>query len=66
MEHFAFCVRNNLPVEELRCNGVVAMADAIMALTSNIAMRQHRRIEFKKDWFDPDKKATPEADTKKA
>jgi len=66
MEHFAFCVRNNLPVEELRCNGVVAMADAIMALTSNIAMRQHCRIEFKKDWFDPDKKATPEADTKKA
>lgn len=66
MEHFAFCVRNNLPVEELRCNGVVAMADAIMALTSNIAMRQRRRIEFKRDWFNPDELATPEADTKLA
>ncbi|MDA0586704.1 MAG: Gfo/Idh/MocA family oxidoreductase [Planctomycetota bacterium] len=63
MEHFAFCVRNELPVEELRCNGVVAMADAIMALTSNIAMRKRQRIEFKRDWFDPDKEATPEKDT---
>ena len=64
MEHFAYCVRNDLPVEELRCNGVVAMADAIMALTSNIAMRKHQRIEFKRDWFDPEKtEATPEKDT---
>lgn len=35
-----------------RCHGVVAMADAIMALTSNLAMDSHMRIEFKKDWFE--------------
>jgi len=62
MEHFAYAVRNNLPVEELRCNGVVAMADAIMALTSNLAMKHHKRIEFRSEWFDPDSDATPEAD----
>ena len=28
------------------------MADAIIALTSNIAMRQNRRIEFDPKWFD--------------
>ena len=27
------------------------MADAVIALTSNIAMRE-RRIEFKPEWFD--------------
>ncbi|MBA3484094.1 MAG: hypothetical protein H0T51_19995, partial [Pirellulales bacterium] len=40
----------------------VAMADAIIALTSNIAMKQGKRIEFNKDWFDMDKDATPEVD----
>lgn len=68
MEHFAYCIKNNidLPPKEggLRCNGTVAMADAIMALTSNIAMGQHRRVEFKSEWFDPTNPATPEADLK--
>ena len=68
MEHFAYCIKNNIdrPVKDggLRCNGTVAMADAIMALTSNIAMAQKRRIEFKPEWFDPSKPDTPEADTK--
>ncbi len=68
MEHFAYCIKNNidLPPKEggLRCNGTVAMADAIMALTSNIAMGQHRRVEFKPEWFDPTNPATPEADLK--
>ena len=38
------------------------MADAIMALTSNLAMKHKVRIEFKPEWFDPDNPATPEAD----
>ena len=40
------------------------MADAIMALTSNIAMTQHKRIEFKDEWFDPKNPANPEDDHK--
>lgn len=62
MEHFCYCVRNNRPMEELRCNGVVAMADAVMALTANLAMEHDRRIEFREEWFDPESDAVPEED----
>lgn len=65
MEHFAVCVRlwnegskadRQLP----RCHGKVAMADAIVALTSNLAMKERRRIEFKEEWFDAKSPAVPE------
>ncbi|MCA9045512.1 MAG: Gfo/Idh/MocA family oxidoreductase [Planctomycetaceae bacterium] len=74
MEHFAFSIRNHgpnywpngkpKPTAEggLRCNGVVAMADAIMALTANLAMEHQKRIVFKPEWFDPDSDAAPETD----
>jgi predicted dehydrogenase len=67
MEHFCHCIRTDNfkgPNDGgLRCNGEVAMADAIMALTSNLAMKYRRRIEFKDEWFDPDSNATPETDS---
>jgi predicted dehydrogenase len=73
MEDFAYCIRlwdnaagyekgsdgkykQRLP----RCHGEVAMADAIIALTSNLAMKKHQRIEFKADWFDYTSPAVPE------
>jgi predicted dehydrogenase len=34
-----------------RCHGELAMADAIIALTANRAMKDQRRIEFKPEWF---------------
>ncbi|HEV3163737.1 MAG TPA: Gfo/Idh/MocA family oxidoreductase [Isosphaeraceae bacterium] len=59
LEHFAFCLRNGNQSdyhgdEEHRphCRGEVALADAVIALTSNLAMRQKKRIEFKESWFD--------------
>lgn len=72
MEHLCHCIRafdgnyypngKEIPREDggLRCNGVVAMADAIMALTANLAMKHRVRIEFKPEWFDPESPATPE------
>ena len=60
MEHFCYCIRQGK--DELRCNGVVAMGDAIMAMTANLAMEHRQRIEFNPDWFDPDSDATPEAE----
>ena len=36
------------------------MADAVIALTSNLAMQRKQRIEFKKEWFDIDSDETPE------
>jgi predicted dehydrogenase len=65
MEHFAFCVRNydkNPSEAPLRCPGKQGMKDAIMALTSNLAMKSKKRILFKDEWFDPDSDAAPETD----
>ena len=68
MEHFSWCIRNNIPldtpIEEhgLRCPGKHAMADAIMAITANLAMKHKKRIVFKEEWFDPDNPAVPETD----
>jgi hypothetical protein len=68
MEHFAWCIRNQVPLGTpreqggLRCPGERAMADAIMAITSNLAMKHRRRIVFKHEWFDPSSEAVPETD----
>jgi predicted dehydrogenase len=43
-----------------RCHGEVAMADAIIALTSNMAMAKKERIVFEDAWFDADKPDAPE------
>jgi predicted dehydrogenase len=73
MEDFAYCVRlwdakrgyekdkDGKYVQRLpRCHGEVAMADAIVALTANKAMREKQRIEFAKNWFDSDSTDVPE------
>ncbi len=57
MEHFAYCVRMwNQGMEKdrplPRCHGRVAMADAIIALTANLAMKKGQRIAFQPAWFD--------------
>ncbi|MBY0523134.1 MAG: Gfo/Idh/MocA family oxidoreductase [Gemmataceae bacterium] len=70
MEHFAYCIRMHQQAEspdektrwrlEPRCHGKVAMADAIIALTANLAMKNHERIEFKSEWFEPKSNAVPD------
>lgn len=65
MEHFCFCIREGFKQSEespLRCHGRIAMADAIMALTCNLAMKHKKRIVFKEEWFDPNNPACPETD----
>jgi predicted dehydrogenase len=73
MEHFAHCVRmqERAPDNEkrdwpakVRCHGRVAMADAIVALTANLAMKQRRRIEFDDRWFDAASNEVPDAEMK--
>jgi predicted dehydrogenase len=78
MEHFAYCIRRHQQassdeerkkwLRESRCHGRVAMADAIIALTSNLAMRaedpRKRRIEFKSEWFDAASPEVPDPDMK--
>jgi predicted dehydrogenase len=71
MEHLAYLIRmqgqgmerDNAALKP-RCDGRAAMADAIIALTSNQAMKHKRRIEFENAWFDDvsANSAVPDAD----
>ena len=60
LEHWAWCIRHPAPEHQPRCHPKVAMADAIIALTTNRAAEQGKPIRFQEAWFDPDKDDTPE------
>ncbi|MFM7519264.1 MAG: Gfo/Idh/MocA family protein [Planctomycetota bacterium] len=63
LEHWAWCVRNPDPANQPRCKPEVAIADAVIALTSNIALANpstRARIEFQPGWFDIASDETPE------
>ncbi len=50
------------PENQPQCQPKVALGDAVIALTTNIAIATGRksRIEFKHEWFDIDSDETPE------
>ncbi len=60
LEHWAWCVRNPAKENQPRCGPKVALGDAVIALTTNMAAQQDRRIDFKKEWFDINSDETPE------
>ncbi len=63
MEHWAWCIRNPSPEHQPRCKPEVAIADAVIALVSNIALANpttQARIEFQPEWFDIASDETPE------
>jgi predicted dehydrogenase len=65
LEHWAWCIRRNpSPVEDSeikpKCHPKVALADAVIALTTNIAAKTGRRIDFHEAWFNPESDAAPE------
>lgn len=60
IEHWAWCIRNPAPEHQPRCKPEVAMADAVIALTSNIAIAKGGRIDFQHEWFDITSDATPD------
>jgi predicted dehydrogenase len=63
MEHFAWCIRNfDFEQNKPKCHPKVALADAVIALTTNIAIRENRRVEFKPEWFDIGSDETPEGE----
>jgi predicted dehydrogenase len=59
-EHMAWLIRNPGHGEP-RCNAEVGLADAVVALVSNMAARQRKRIEFNPAWFDVNSAAVPES-----
>lgn len=63
IEHWAWCIRNPDPQNLPRCHPKVALGDAAIALTTNIAIRdpqEKSRIEFQHGWFDIDSDDTPD------
>ncbi len=60
LEHWAWCIRNPAPENVPKCHPKVAMADAVIALVSNLAIRGQNRVEFKPDWFEIESDETPE------
>ena len=63
-EHWAWCIRENPKNEDPeihpRCHPKLALGDAVIALTTNMAARGPGRIDFDPEWFDPDSDKTPE------
>jgi predicted dehydrogenase len=60
IEHWAWCIRNPDPKHKVHCTPEVALGDAVIALTSNIAIEKGERIKFDPAWFDPIRSETPE------
>lgn len=65
IEHWAWCIRNPDPENKPRCYPEVAMADAVIALTTNVAMDRGARgdagfVKFEESWFDRDSDETPD------
>jgi predicted dehydrogenase len=60
IEHWAWCIKNPDPAHQVRCTPEVALADAVIALTSNLAIAKGGRIDFRPEWFDVNRDETPE------
>ncbi len=60
LEHFAFCIRHPGEGQKLRCDGRVGLADAVMALAANVAIKQGKRLEFNEAWYDPASNDVPD------
>lgn len=68
IEHWAWCIRTGDPENQPRCNGPQALADAVIALTARLAIRNSRRgqpgfVRFRPEWFDVLDDLVPEADS---
>ena len=69
IEHWSWAIREKQegkdPSVPLRCTPEVALADAVIALTTNLAIERGKqekkncRIDFKDEWFDPHSDEVP-------
>jgi hypothetical protein len=60
LEHWSWCIRNPAPENRPRCHPEVALANAVVTLTTQMAASMRRRIDFAKQWFDVNSDETPE------
>ena len=67
-EHWAWCIRQNPnntdPDVHPRCYPKLALGDAVIALTANVAAKKGQKTEFNEKWFEYlDKDGNPVPDT---
>ncbi len=65
IEHWAYCIRNPDPNNRVRCYPEVAMGDAVIALGTNVALKNAAEgkggyLEFKEEWFEVDSDEVPD------
>lgn len=66
IEHWAWCISNGFDSAALRCNPKVALGDAVIALTTKVAMWNNKQkdghgfVQFNEAWFDIDSDEVPE------
>lgn len=63
LEHWAWCIRNPSPENQPRCTPLVAMGDAVIALTANVAIKrsiagESGYVKFDEAWFEIHNDAT--------
>ena len=71
IEHWAYCIRNPDKENRVRCFPEVALGDAVIALGTNVALKNANNpksetggyMRFKEEWFDIDNDATPDGST---
>lgn len=65
IEHWAYCIRNPDPNNRVRCYPEVAMGDAVIALGTNVALKNAAAgkggyLEFKEEWFEVNSDEVPD------
>jgi predicted dehydrogenase len=63
IEHWAWCIRTRAPENQPRCNPKVALGDAVIALTANVAIARANAgepgfVPFDDAWYDIDRPET--------
>jgi predicted dehydrogenase len=71
IEHWAWCIRNPSGENQPRCKAEVALGDAVIALTTNVAIDKANKgeggfIKFQEEWYDLNHDATPDGSDIKA
>ncbi|MDZ4850708.1 MAG: Gfo/Idh/MocA family oxidoreductase [Pirellulaceae bacterium] len=65
IEHWAYCIRNPSEENQVKCYPKIAMGDAVIALTTNVAIQRGMKgeagfVKFDERWFEIDSDETPD------
>ncbi len=71
IEHWAYCIRNPDKENKVKCYPEVAMGDAVIALTTNVAIQRGMKgeagfVKFEESWFDVESDETPDGSSVEA